>query len=40
MTYNSPKPEDLLAEDALVSRRRLAIAESEVRLQRVGEIFA
>jgi zinc protease len=40
MTYNSPKPEDLLAEDALVSRRRLAIAESEVRLQRVEEIFA
>lgn len=40
IAYNSPKPEEILAEDAAVSRRLLGVDPAEVRLRNVEEIFA
>jgi zinc protease len=40
MRYNAPKTESLLAEDEVVARRRLEIAESAVQIVPVEEVFA
>ncbi len=40
MSYNSPKPPDILAEDEAVSRRPLGIHPSEVRIRPAAELFA
>jgi len=40
MSYNSPKPPEILAEDEIVARRPLAIRPSEARVTPVEEIFA
>lgn len=40
MTYNSPKPPEILAEDEIVARRHLRIAASDARIVSAGEMFA
>jgi hypothetical protein len=40
MSYNSPKPPEILAEDEIVARRTLSIRPSEARITPAGELFA
>ncbi len=40
MSYNSPKPPDLLAEDEIVARRPLNFTAADVRMVPAGEMFA
>jgi len=40
MTYNSPKPEEILAEDRIVARRDLNVAEDGIRVMPAEQAFA
>jgi zinc protease len=39
MTYNSPKPKEILEEDALVEKWPLALRPGDIRIKPAGEIF-
>lgn len=40
MTYNAPKPVDIIAEDEIVSRKEIALREQNTRVVPVEEMFA
>jgi len=40
LTYDAPKPEDLVAEDRVIGARKLGITEAQVRITPVSEVFA
>jgi len=40
LTYDAPKPPELLAEDRVIGERRLALEEGNVRITPVVEVFA
>jgi len=40
MTYNSPKPDEILAEDEIVMRREIRVAAEDSVVAPVDEMFA
>ena len=40
MTYNSPKPDEILAEDEVVMRREICVAAGDAEVVAVDEMFA